>query len=41
MEEVEEYPEEINQVTKEQVKDVANKYFDEKSPAVGVVRGKR
>ena len=41
MEEVEEYPEEINQVTKEQVKDVASKYFDEKSPAVGVVRGKR
>jgi len=41
MEEVEEYPEKIHLVTKVQVRDVANKYFDERIPAVGVVRGKR
>ena len=41
MEEVEEYAEKIGQVTKEQVRDVANRYFDERRLAVGVVRGKR
>jgi zinc protease len=37
---VEEYPQKINQVTKEQIRDVANKYFNAQSLAVGVVRGK-
>jgi len=41
IEEVEEYPEKINRVTKEQIKEVANRYFDEKSLAVGVIRGRR
>jgi zinc protease len=40
MEEVEKYPQKINQVTKEQIRDVAKKYFDAESLAVGVVRGK-
>jgi zinc protease len=38
---VEEYPQKINQVTKEQIRDVANKYFNAQSLAVGVVRGKQ
>jgi zinc protease len=37
---VEEYTQKINQVTKEQIRDVANKYFNAQSLAVGVVRGK-
>jgi zinc protease len=37
---VEEYPKKINQVTKEQIREVANKYFNSQSLAVGVVRGK-
>jgi zinc protease len=41
MEEVEEYAEKINQVTKERVRGVANRYFDEKRLAAGVVRGRR
>lgn len=40
IEEVEEYPQKINQVTEEQIMGVANKYFDQKSLAVGVVRGR-
>ncbi|MCK4427316.1 MAG: insulinase family protein [candidate division Zixibacteria bacterium] len=41
LEEVEEYPKKINQVTKEEIREVAKKYFDEKSLTVGVIRGKR
>jgi len=41
MEEVEQYPQKITQVTKEQVKDVATRYFDPKYFAVGMIRGKR
>jgi zinc protease len=37
---IEEYPQKINQVTKEQIRDVAKKYFNAESLAVGVVRGK-
>jgi zinc protease len=37
---VEEYPKKINQVTKEQIRDVANKYFNAQTLAVGVVRGR-
>jgi zinc protease len=40
IEEVEEYPQKINQVTKEQIREVAKKYFYEKNLAVGVIRGK-
>jgi len=40
IQEVEEYPKKINQVTKEQIRDVAIKYFNEKNLAVGVIRGK-
>jgi zinc protease len=40
IEEIEKYPQKINQVTKEQIKDVAKKYFNAESLAVGVVRGK-
>jgi zinc protease len=40
IEEVEEYPQKINRVTKEQIRDAAKKYFDEKSLAVGVIRGR-
>jgi zinc protease len=38
--EIEEYPQKINQVTKEQIKNVAIKYFNEENLAVGVIRGK-
>jgi zinc protease len=41
MDEVEEYTEKINQVTAEQVRDVAVRYFDEKRLAAGVIRGGR
>jgi len=41
MEEVEKYPEKINQVTAEQVRDAAGKYFDKKRLAAGVIRGGR
>jgi zinc protease len=41
MEEVEEYAEKIGQVTKEQVRDVAKRYFDERRLAAGIVRGRR
>ena len=41
VEEVEEYPEKINQVTTEQVRDIARKYFDEAGLATGVVRGRK
>ncbi len=40
MEEVEKYPQKINRVTKEQIRDVAKKYFTIESLAIGVVRGK-
>ncbi len=40
MEEVEEYTEKINQVTKEQIKEAANKYFDVNSLAAGMIRGR-
>ena len=40
IEEVEEYPQKINQVTEEQIMGVANRYFDQKSLAVGVIRGR-
>lgn len=38
---VEEYPLKINQVTKEQIRDVATKYLDEKSLTIGMIRGKK
>jgi len=41
IEEVERYPHKISQVTKEQVKEVATRYFDPKRLAVGVIRGKK
>ncbi|MFQ6033087.1 MAG: insulinase family protein, partial [Candidatus Zixiibacteriota bacterium] len=41
IEEVKEYPQRITQVTREQIRDVANKYFDEKSLAVGIIRGNK
>ena len=41
IEEVEEYPQKIKQVSKEQIREVANKYFDTKSLTVGVIRGRR
>jgi zinc protease len=41
IEEVERYPRKINEVTKEQVKEVAKKYFDPKNLAFGVIRGKK
>ncbi len=40
IEEVGEYPEKINQVTKEQVRAVANQYFNPDGLAVGVIRGR-
>jgi zinc protease len=40
IEEVEKYSQKINRVTKEQIRDVAKKYFNAESLAVGVVRGK-
>ncbi|KPL01007.1 MAG: hypothetical protein AMJ91_02105 [candidate division Zixibacteria bacterium SM23_73_3] len=39
--EVERYPQKISQVTKEQVKEVATRYFDPQHLAVGVIRGKK
>jgi len=41
MEEVERYPEKISQVTREQIKKVATRYFDPKCLAVGMIRGKK
>lgn len=38
--EVEEYPKKINLVTKEQIKEVAQRYFDSGNIAVGMIRGK-
>jgi zinc protease len=38
--EIEKYPQKINQVTREQIKNVAIEYFNEKNLAVGVIRGK-
>jgi zinc protease len=40
IEEVEKYSQKINQVTKEQIREVAKKYFNAESLAIGVVRGK-
>jgi zinc protease len=37
--EIEEYPRKINQVTREQIKEVANKYFNEDNLSVGMVKG--
>jgi zinc protease len=39
IEEVERYPQKITQVAKEQVKEVATRYFDPRHLAVGVVKG--
>jgi zinc protease len=39
IEEVERYPQKINQVTKDQIRGVAERYFDPQSLAVGVVKG--
>ena len=41
IEEVELYPQKISQVTKEQVKEVATRYFDPNYLAVGVIKGKK
>jgi zinc protease len=41
IEEVEQYPQRIEQVTKGQIGEVAAKYFDPKSLAVGLIRGKK
>jgi len=41
IEEVELYPQKISQVTKDEVKEVATRYFDPKYFAVGVIRGKK
>lgn len=41
IEEVERYPQRIEQVTKGQIGEVAAKYFDPKSLAVGLIRGKK
>ena len=41
MEDVEQYPNRINQVTKEQVKEVAAKYFVPENLKVGVIRGEK
>jgi zinc protease len=40
-EEVERYPEEIAQVTRDEISEVAARYFDPKSLAVGAIRGTR
>jgi zinc protease len=37
--EVEEYPHKINQITKEQIREVANRYFVEDNLSVGMVKG--
>jgi zinc protease len=41
IEEVERYPQRITEVTKEEVKKVATRYFDPKHLCVGVVKGKK
>jgi zinc protease len=41
IDEVERYPQKIGEVTKEQIKEVAGKYFDPKNLAVGAIRGKK
>ncbi len=41
IEEVERYPQKIAQVTKEQVKEVAIRYFDPEHLAVGVIKGRK
>ena len=41
VQDVEQYPDKIGQVTKEQVMDVAARYFDPERLAVGVVRGEK
>lgn len=41
IEEVEGYPQKINRVTKEQIREVAERYFDPKNLAVSVIRGKK
>jgi len=40
IEEVERYPQKINRITKEQVKAVAEKYFNPENLAAGMIRGK-
>jgi zinc protease len=41
VQDVEQYPDRIGQVTRQQVMDVAVRYFDPEGPAVGVVRGEK
>jgi zinc protease len=41
IEEVDEYPKRISRVNREEIQEVANKYFDGKSLAVGVIKGRR
>ncbi len=41
VQDVEQYPNRIGQVTRQQVMDVAVRYFDPEGPAVGVVRGEK
>ena len=41
IEEVERYPQKISQVTKDEVKEVATRYFDPRRLAVGVIKGRK
>ncbi|HEX7402272.1 MAG TPA: pitrilysin family protein [candidate division Zixibacteria bacterium] len=41
VEEVENYPQKINQVTKQQIREVANRYFLEENLTVGMVKGSK